>query len=111
MGRYLMDYCSNYRSEKCQKEIVNARSFREIKNGDIPLFPSGQEQEKLDKICEKCESRLFIISKYECPLCRGDRFEKIVEPIIVSDDDNVKARITFMECSDCKSKLKLVEQS
>ena len=105
-----MDYCSNYRSEKCQKEIINARLFREIKNGDIPLFPFGKEQEKLDKICEKCESRLFSISKHECPLCHGDRFEKIAGTASISSEDIEKPRITFMECAGCKSKLMLVEK-
>ncbi|MDD8026740.1 MAG: hypothetical protein PHI34_09510 [Acidobacteriota bacterium] len=110
MERYLMDYCNNYNSKKCQEEIKNARSAHEIKNGDIPLFPSGKEQEKLDKICEKCESRIFSISKKECPLCHGDRFEKIVRSVSISGEDKEKARITFMECAECKSKLKLVEQ-
>ena len=81
-----------------------------LKTGNIPIWPSGKEQEELDKICEKCASRFFIISKYECPLCHSDKFQKIVGPASISGDDKVKARVTFMECTKCKSKLKLVEE-
>jgi len=48
MVRFLMDYCINYESETCQPKIKNARCATEIKNGKIPLWPSGKEQEELD---------------------------------------------------------------
>jgi len=111
MVRYLMDYCINYESETCQPKIKNARRATEIKNGKIPLWPSGKEQEELDKICERCALRYFKISEYVCPVCHGEEFSKEVKVgRILNDQEKPKAEVTVMECTKCKSKLKLVEE-
>jgi Zn finger protein HypA/HybF involved in hydrogenase expression len=111
MERYLMDCCDNYKSESCHPEIIAARRNAEIINGKIPLWPSGKEQEKLDEICAKCDSRYFRISKYECPACHNQEFQKILNGGEILDErGQLKAKIFFMECEKCKSKLKLVAQ-
>ena len=111
MEKYLMDYCVNFNSENCQPEVKDARHVAEIKNEEFPIWPTGDEQIKLDKICEKCTFRYFEISKYECPACRSNEFQKVVKGSSIFDEQNKpKAEITFMECAKCKSKLRLVEQ-
>jgi hypothetical protein len=110
MERYLMDHCVNHDSETCQPEIKNARRATEIKDGKIPLWPSGKEQAELDKICEKCASRYFEISNYICPVCHGSEFRKVVSIGDISEGDCLKAKVTIMQCAECKSKVRLVEQ-
>jgi hypothetical protein len=111
MDRYLMDYCVNYNLEFCQLEIKNARRAKEIINGKIPFFPIGKEQKELDEICGECTSRYFKIIERVCPVCHGEEFQKVISGAeILDDQDRLKVKITFMECKNCKSKLKLVEQ-
>jgi ribosomal protein L37E len=82
MPRYLMDLCSKYQEAKCPVDAVkNARKAQEL-NGETPLFPSGDDQEKLDEICEKCEERMFEIETPECPVCNGG-----IGPAILSWSD------------------------
>lgn len=112
MNKYLMDYCLNYGKEACNDQVKKARMPKEIQQGEpIPAWPVGKEQDKLDDICEKCDSRYFEIRKKECLVCGNEEFQKEIKDIKISDEKNtLKAEVSFMECSRCKSKLKLIKQ-
>jgi hypothetical protein len=100
MPRYLMDLCFKYQVANCPvDDIKNARQAQEVKGG-IPLFPSGDDQEKLDQICEKCVKRMFEIETPECPVCRGG-----VGPALVSEWEADSMKIYQYRCSQCDSLL------
>jgi hypothetical protein len=104
MARCLMDLCENYGEEnKCTLEIMNARKVKEIKPGeDIPIWPYGEQQEKLDQICEKCEHGHFEIDKIECPVCQSNQ----IEPRIISELSYGPVKpshtVYFYKCNECK---------
>lgn len=100
MPRYLMDLCFEYRESNCPvAEVNNARRALEVK-GEIPLFPSGEDQEKLDQLCEKCEKRMFEIESPECPVCHGS-----IELAITSQGEAGSMKIYQYRCSQCDSLL------
>ena len=73
--RYLMDSCFIYQEGSCPvDEIRLSRRAQEIKPGEeIPTFPVGAEQQKLDQICEKCDRGIFEIQEdRRCPVCLSD---------------------------------------
>jgi hypothetical protein len=72
MTRYLMDFCYHYNKEVCDETIRAARRMGgPLEPGDpIQMFPIGQEQEKLDEICESCPHGLFEVEEAGGPRCR-----------------------------------------
>lgn len=53
---YLMHYCKNWGKKGCHPDVSKHRHAKEIKPGEeIPIWPVGKEQEKLDEICKTCE--------------------------------------------------------
>lgn len=68
--KYLMHRCCDWGEESCHPEVNKHKHPKELKEGEeILLWPSGEEQKKLDEICKKCEYRFFEIEKSECPVC------------------------------------------
>jgi uncharacterized paraquat-inducible protein A len=102
-----MYLCDNYREEnKCAQEIINARNVNEIKPGEkIPIWPYGEQQEKLDHICEKCEHAHFEINELECPVCRSN----LVEQRRISEMSYGPVKpshiVYFYKCSECRKPL------
>jgi hypothetical protein len=107
MARYLMDLCDNYDEEnKCHPEVANARRVSELKEGEeIPTWPVGADQQRLDSICEKCEHAHFEIDKLECPVCQSNQ----IEPRIISELSYGPVKpshtVYFYKCNECKQLL------
>lgn len=56
MEKYFMHYCKNWGSEDCHPNVSKVKYPKEIDSGEeIPTWPYGKEQRKLDEICEECE--------------------------------------------------------
>jgi ribosomal protein L37E len=103
MERFLMDRCFNYQERTCQVEdVINARMSQE---GALPrVFPFGEEQRKLDQICEKCPDRLFEIDAPICPACQGE-----IKRAIVTEETAGAVKpswtIYHYRCRQCQSPL------
>jgi len=101
MPRYLMDFCFKYQESGCPvDDIKNARRAGETDEGKIPLFPSGEDQERLDHICEKCKERMFEIETTVCPVCRGG-----IGPATVSEWEVGSRTVYQYRCIQCDSLL------
>ena len=101
MPRYLMDLCFIYQEGDCPiDDIKNARRVGKIEEDKMKLFPSGEDQERLDQICEKCERRMFKIETPECPVCHGG-----IGPAIISKWKAASRTIYQYRCIQCNSLL------
>ena len=105
--RYLMDFCFKYQQNSCPvDQIKNARQPKETKEEEVPaIFPYGQEQEKLDRICEKCEHGLFEIDKFECPVCKSRAIASATIGKISLEPVKSSWTIYRYHCLGCKSLL------
>jgi len=66
----LMHYCVNWGEEGCHPDVCKHEYPKELKEGEeIPIWPVGEGQEKLDEICGKCEYRFFEIEENKCLVC------------------------------------------
>ena len=69
MARFLMDYCLNNRQQGCNERVRYSRWPKLLRFiSDIPAFPVGKAQERLDEICESCPNAVFMIED-KCPVC------------------------------------------
>lgn len=102
MARFLMDLCFKYKNSDCKvNEVKNARRASEIKEaGEIPLFPYGEAQERLDQICEKCKDRMFEIQESVCPVCQGG-----LGPALISEWQAGSMKVYQYRCAQCDSLL------
>lgn len=101
MSRYLMDLCFKYEQRKCSvDEVKNARVPGEAKENRMPMFPSGEEQERLDQVCEKCDARMFKINSPVCPVCQGG-----IGPASMSGGNVDSWKIYQYRCLHCNSLL------
>lgn len=102
MARFLMDLCFKYQEGACPNEnIVSARQAREVKPGEeIPTFPYGKNQDRLDQICEKCKERMFEIEAQTCPVCHGE-----IGPAIISEWTAASRTVFQYRCLNCDSLL------
>lgn len=107
----LMFLCRNWGKEGCHPDTSKFRYAKKIEEGEsIPLWPVGDELRKLDEICKKCEDRYLNISEKECPVCSSRDFLEIVAAKIEDVNEKTKkADISFLECSQCRSRLILTE--
>jgi uncharacterized protein YbaR (Trm112 family) len=112
MTRYLMDFCYYYKKGVCNETVRRARSMGgPLEPGEsFPMFPSGQEQEKLDMICESCPHGFFKIDNPEypgCPVCRQDLWNidksKIEEGTL--NDVAVSTLVYHFKCPQCRRNL------
>jgi len=68
--RYLRHFCRNLKSENCHPDVIDLMIPKEIKDWEnIPMDSTGEESERLDKICSECDQHFFKIEKKECPAC------------------------------------------
>lgn len=95
----LMISCTNSGGQGCHPDVEKHRYAKEIKNGeDIPLMPSGKEQDILDEICKNCDSRYLVIQEQQCPICDSKNIEKSD----LSDGLSRKDMTYRFKCSDCE---------
>jgi ribosomal protein L37E len=98
MMRNLLHLCLNQGTDKCHTKIRNVLLPQRIgADGTIPLWPTGKEQEELDKICEKCNEAVFEIKERNCPVCLGTRLDV---PLIKGGTVN-SLKIFNYKCEDC----------
>ena len=77
----LMHYCFNWGDEGCHPDVSKHKYPKKLKEGEeIPVWPVGEELEKLDGICKECEYRFFEIETNECPVCGNTALLSQPEP-------------------------------
>jgi hypothetical protein len=112
MTRYLKDLCFYHNKEGCHETVRRTRSMSGPgePNEPNPMFPSGQEQEKLDMICESCPHGFFKIDNSEypgCPVCRHDLWNidksKIEDGTLSDGADSIL--VYHLKCPRCRSNL------
>ena len=97
--KYLMHFCTNWKGSGCNPAVEEQGYAKEIKNGeDIPLMPSGKEQDILDEICKNCDSRSIITEEQKCPICDGVN----VEARPISEGLSKKDMTHRFKCNDCE---------
>lgn len=56
MPRYLMHLCKNWGEKDCHSDVKTHFLAKQIGEGDpTPIWPSDEEQKRLDQICKDCE--------------------------------------------------------
>lgn len=78
-----------------------------IEPGDpIPMLPSGEDQQRLDKICELCPQGLFEVEEPGDPICRvchkglWDIDKSIIEEGTLNDEAG-SILIYHFKCPQC----------
>jgi len=114
--KYLMHYCINWAEEGCHPDVSKYKYAKELKPGEeIPIWPVGEEQKKLDEICEKCESRFFEIEENKCLVCGNTKLlshpipPKIWPPTSIKV--NGRAEQFFYKCEKCRTNLYSFKES
>lgn len=104
--KYLMLFCSNWKGQDCNPEVAEQGRPKEVKSGEeIPLMPVGEEQDKVDEICENCEFRSLVMEEEKCPICDSVN----VEPIGISEGFSKEDMIHRFKCNDCEETFEIHE--
>ena len=95
-----MHFCKNWGSEECHPDVRKHRDAKELKSGEeIPLWPVGKEQERLEEICKKCETGEFDIEEKKCPFCDDKNIQ------FFSEDKTNAQPIYNYKCIKCGRKM------
>lgn len=112
MERYLMDRCLRYEKDVCNESVKRARCMSgPMEPGDpVPMFPIGEEQKKLDVICESCPHGFFEVEEPEnpiCPVCRKGLWDLDGANIIEGPIENEPgALVTYQfKCPKCEKNI------
>jgi hypothetical protein len=99
----LMYSCLNWGDVDCHPDVSIFKYPKKLKNGEnIPVWPIGAEQKKLDYFCKSCELRFFEIEKKECPICGCFEFvEKSGIEITIEGDKEFEN--FYIKCIQCKT--------
>jgi hypothetical protein len=98
--------CKNWGDIDCHPNVSKWRYAKPLKEGEaIPIMPVGEEQKRLDAICEKCESRFFIMDEERCPVCDSIDVER------TGGSHNMPGMATAygFKCNDCEEKFWIYE--
>lgn len=99
-----MFYCKYWGTDNCSPDISHLKFAKEKEPGEeIFLWPSGQKLRQLDKICKKCESRLFEIEEKKCLVCGNRNLQWL-------GSKKIEYQFGFMEgnfykCNQCNTEL------
>lgn len=112
MERDLMDFCPHYEKDVCDETVKSARRMSGPQGPGDPavMFPVGEEQKKLDEICESCPHGLFGVEKPEDPLCRVCRrglwdIEKSIIKEGTVNDETGSIPIYHFKCPQCNKEV------
>ncbi len=104
--KYLHTYCESFQSEHCNKEIMDAFMPKKINPGEeIPLWPIGEELERLNQICMNCEHANLFIENRECPVCRCNNLEVPILKAISYGTKTPSRTVYIYKCHECHKTL------
>ena len=56
MPEYIMHQCNNWGQKNCRPDVIEYFLAKQIGEGEpTPLWPTGEEQVRLDQICRNCD--------------------------------------------------------
>jgi len=96
----LKDICKQFGKKKCHPDVFKWSLSGEHREAEeISVLPTGDELDKLDEICKKCESSYIRGSKKECPYCDSIEVGITGASFVVGTLEEIQ-----LECYNCALK-------
>jgi RNA polymerase subunit RPABC4/transcription elongation factor Spt4 len=80
--------------KNCDPRVIDAFSMHE---GEIHLWPTGDQLEEPNRICRGCPDRLFETDGKLCPACGSRELSKKIPGFTISNETKTLAETKYLE--------------